>query len=108
MAIKKYLSLNNLTEYDSLIKSIIDENDEKKIDKENPTGTGLLSIDGNGWFSGDVYVGGTSKDEGVKLATINDILNGGNIFDENTELITTDDIDAICGSTFQYAEGVDF
>lgn len=34
-----------------------------------------LDWGGNAWFAGNVYVGGTSQDDGVKLITQNDIVN---------------------------------
>ena len=33
-----------------------------------------LDWDGNAWFAGDVYIGGTSQDSGKKLATVEDVL----------------------------------
>ena len=36
---------------------------DDKLDAENPTGTGVMSIDGDAWFSGSVKVGGVSKDD---------------------------------------------
>lgn len=45
----------------------------KKADKQNPTFSGSLNMDGDAWYSGDIYVGstsGTHKDEGSeKVAT---------------------------------------
>lgn len=44
-----------------------------KADKQNPTFSGSLNMDGDAWYSGDIYVGstsGTHKDEGSeKVAT---------------------------------------
>lgn len=36
---------------------------------ENPSNAHTLDWDGNAWFAGDVYVGGTNQSEGNKLAT---------------------------------------
>jgi hypothetical protein len=32
-----------------------------------------LDWDGNAWYQGDIYVGGTSQTDGIKVATLNDI-----------------------------------
>lgn len=34
---------------------------ETYMTKENPSGTGSFSMDGNAWFTGDVYVEGSNK-----------------------------------------------
>lgn len=74
-----------------------------------------LDWDGNAWFAGDVYVGGTSQnsDNTEKLATenyVNDVL-GTLIGDETVseqigaiiqnQFATDEDIDAICGQTME-------
>ena len=74
-----------------------------------------LDWDGNGWFAGEVYVGGTSKETGSKLISkayadsvymSNASLEGYYSKEEidNMELITVADIDAICGATIMIAD----
>ena len=41
------------------------------IDKASNAHT--LDWDGNAWYQGDIYVGGTSQDDGKKVATVDDI-----------------------------------
>jgi len=36
---------------------------DDKLDTENPTGTGVMSMNGDAWFSGSVKVGGANKDD---------------------------------------------
>lgn len=84
---------------------------------------------GNAWFAGNLYVGGTSQDDGTAVASVSTLTqaeytaleqaqainantlymltdaedegsSGGYIDDE--VLITVDDIDAICGATISY------
>lgn len=40
--------------------------------------------DGNAWFAGDVYVGGTQQNEGEKLVKINDIYPIGSVYTTST------------------------
>jgi len=56
--------------------------------------------EGNAWFAGNVYVGGTNQSEGSKLLSLTDL--------NSAELITIADIDAICGGTIQSASEVTF
>ena len=65
-----------------------------------------LDWDGNAWFAGDIYVGGTSQKDGDRLARISEISSGGAGVDENTVLITLEDIDAICGGSIKAASEV--
>ena len=67
-----------------------------------------LDWEGNAWFAGDVYVGGSSQDEGDRLVRLSEIENtgGGAGVDENTVLITLEDIDAICGGSIKAAREV--
>ena len=63
-----------------------------------------LDWDGNAWYAGDIYVGstsGTNKDEGSKKLATEDYIN-------NLELITIDDIDAICGAAIYPSSEVTF
>lgn len=39
-----------------------------------PSNGFTLDWDGNAWFAGDVYIGGTSQDDAKKLATVEDVL----------------------------------
>jgi hypothetical protein len=36
---------------------------DDKLDTENPTGTGVMSMNGDAWFAGSVKVGGSNKDD---------------------------------------------
>lgn len=73
-------------------------------DPSNRSNAHTLDWDGSGWFQGDVYVGstsGTHQDEGSKkLITAEDILD--------MELITTEDIDTICGASIYAASEVKY
>ena len=68
-----------------------------------------LDWEGNAWFAGDVYVGGSSQKEGdrlVRLSEIGGAGGGGAGVDENTVLITLEDIDTICGGSIKAAREV--
>lgn len=54
-----------------------------------------LDWNGNAWYAGTVYVGGTSQTDGNEVATKADF--------GTMELITVADIDTICGTTIQVA-----
>jgi hypothetical protein len=56
-----------------------------KMDKENPSGVGTLSIDGNAWISGDIKVGGTTPND----TTANTVLTTANFVLEGTTLTIT-------------------
>ena len=62
-----------------------------------------LGLNGEAWFSGDVYVGstsGTHKDDGSKKLATEEYV------DNNS--ITLEAIDAICGGTIEWAKDVEF
>lgn len=56
-----------------------------------------LDWNGNAWYQGDVFVGGTDQDSGEKLAKMSDLAAS----------ITTDEINAICGVTLGINELID-
>lgn len=64
-----------------------------------------LDWDGNAWFQGDVFVGGTSQDDGDRLVKYSELSN---IDLSTAELITVADIDAICGTVIYTASEVEF
>lgn len=51
------------------------EIDEKlgKIDRLESTIDNTLDVNGNAWFAGDVYVGGTNQNDAMKLIKENDV-----------------------------------
>jgi len=55
-----------------------------------------LDWDGNAWFAGDVYVGGDGQDDGAIVLT------------DAAQLITVEDIDAICGADIQAMSEVSY
>lgn len=59
-----------------------------------------LDWDGSAWFKGNIYVGGTGQDDQV-AQNLNQIIT--NLQSQLANLITTDDIDAICGTTMNMA-----
>ena len=73
-----------------------------------PSNAHTLDWDGNAWFQGDVYVSSTSgkdRDEGSKKLATEEFVN---IQIDNLNLISVEDIDAICGSSIVAASEVTF
>ena len=60
-----------------------------------------LDWNGNAWYQGDVFVGGTDQNSGERLAKMSDLAG------INVESITTDEIDVICGVTLGINELID-
>lgn len=70
------------------------------LDAGEYSNASTLDWSGNVWFAGTIKVGGTSYDEGSEVALKSDL--------SNAELITVDDIDAICGTNIQMASEVTY
>ena len=58
-----------------------------------------LDWNGNAWYQGNVYVGGTSQDDGKKVATEEFVMNAAMGGIDMSNLITTDDIPVIGGES---------
>ena len=58
------------------LAAVHDYNQKTFMPMVNPEAMGDLSVhDGDGWFSGDVYVGGDNKDNGTKLVKSPNVLS---------------------------------
>ena len=64
-----------------------------------------LDWNGNAWFQGDVFVGGTNQSNGDRLVKYSELSD---IDVSSMELITLADIDAICGTTIYVGSEVEF
>ena len=90
------------------LEALHDYNQKTYMPMNSPEGSGDLTIWGDGIFDGDVYVGGTTQEEGTKLVKSTDIIpiaNGGtNASDGATGLKNLFASGATVLSTYQYGD----